>query len=180
MNPSHNASYFDHHTRPNSTTGNPGRGYRFFTGEPVYPFGYGLSYTTFNHELLSAATVNTDAEQVQVYAEQATRLNNFRRDSGLAWVVHTVEVAVTNTGPHAGSTSVLGYVVPPTAGVDGAPLRSLIDFQKVWLETGETKTVAIGVTAHDLTLTKFNGGREGVAGRWTIEVGDTQTSLSVH
>ena len=34
-----NASYFDHHTRPNASSGNPGRGYRFYTGTPVFAFG---------------------------------------------------------------------------------------------------------------------------------------------
>ena len=39
----------DMHMRPNSTTGNPGRTYRFYTGDPVFRFGEGMSYTTFEH-----------------------------------------------------------------------------------------------------------------------------------
>lgn len=35
--------------RPNSETGNPGRTYRFYTGTPVYEFGYGLSYSRFEY-----------------------------------------------------------------------------------------------------------------------------------
>ena len=172
-----NASYFDHHVRPNSTTGNPGRGYRFYMGDPVYSFGAGLSYTTFDHVLLSPAAVRVDHLAVRSYAEDATRRHNFRRDSPAAFVVHTVEIAVTNTGTRAGSHSVLTYAVPPNAGVDGAPLRSLIGFEKVRLEVGETKRVVVPVTAHDLTLTKLSGGRAAVPGEWAIEAGEVECRI---
>lgn len=178
-NPSLNASYFDHHTRPNMSTGNPGRGYRFFIGDPVYRYGHGLSYSTYEHALLSAATVTVDAQQVQLYAAAATEQNNFRRDSAITWIAHIVEVAVTNTGPGRGATSLLAYAVPPNAGANGAPLRSLIDFKKVWLEEGATKTVTIAVTSHDLTLTRLQGGRESVVGLWTIELGTVECWLHV-
>ena len=173
-----NASYFDHHVRPNATTGNPGRGHRFYTGTPVFPFGHGLSFTSFEHVLLSPATVNVDGLAVHSYADEATRRRNFRRDSALAFVVHTAEIAVTNTGRRAGSHSVLVYAVPPlNTGVDGAPLRSLIGFEKVWLQPGESKRVAVAITAHDLTLTKPEGGRVVAAGRWAVEMGDVTCAL---
>lgn len=41
--------------RPNATTGSPGRTYRFYTGEPLWPFGFGLSFTQF--ELTWASTL---------------------------------------------------------------------------------------------------------------------------
>ena len=174
-----NASYFDHHTRPNSTTGNPGRGYRFFTGEPVFRFGEGLSFTTFKHQLVSTSEIAVDAQVVQEYAVKATAQHNFRRDSPLAWVAHTAKVAVSNTGARAGAHSVLAYAVPPAAGVDGAPLRSLIGFEKVWLQPGETRVVAFTLTAHDLTLTASEGGRAAALGLWTVEVGDAECHIRV-
>ena len=177
--PRRNASYFDHNVRPNATTGNPGRGYRFYTGEPVYRYGHGLSFTTFEHALLSSPTIAVDATELRRYAAVATSRRNFRRDSPLAHVVHTAEVAVTNTGRRAGSHSMLAYAVPPRAGVDGAPLRSLIGFEKVWLEPGETERIAVPITAHDLTLTKLEGGRTAVAGSWTIELGDVTLRINL-
>ena len=46
-------SMFDMNMRPNPSTGNPGRSYRFYTGTPVYKFGDGLSYNTFNYSMAS-------------------------------------------------------------------------------------------------------------------------------
>ena len=137
-----------------------------------------MSFTSFEHVLLSPATVNVDGLAVHSYADEATRRRNFRRDSALAFVVHTAEIAVTNTGRRAGSHSVLVYAVPPlNTGVDGAPLRSLIGFEKVWLQPGESKRVAVAITAHDLTLTKPEGGRVVAAGRWAVEMGDVTCAL---
>lgn len=44
-----NTSMFDRHMRPNTTSGNPGRTYRFYTGQAIYEYGSGLSYTTFTY-----------------------------------------------------------------------------------------------------------------------------------
>ena len=180
--PPRNASFFDHHTRPNATTGNPGRTYRFYADQrapPVYKFGAGLSYTSFGHVRNSAADIRVDAVRIQQYAEMATRRSTFRRDAEQAWIAHTVKVNVTNAGDRDGAHSLLAFAVPPGAGVDGAPLRSLIGFEKVWLEPGETKGVAVMVTAHDLTLTLPQGGRSAVRGEWIIEVGHTETKVTV-
>ena len=49
-------SMFDMGMRPNATSGNPGRGYRFYTGTPVFAFGEGMSYTTFAYDVDNAAT----------------------------------------------------------------------------------------------------------------------------
>ena len=180
--PPQNASFFDHHTRPNATTGNPGRTYRFYADKrapPVYTFGAGLSYTSFGHARTSAAATLVDAVRVQQYAEMATRRSTFRRDAAQAWIAHTVKVNVTNTGDRGGAHSLLAFAVPPGAGEGGAPLRSLVGFEKVWLEPGETKGVAVEITVHDLTLTLPQGGRSAVRGEWIFEVGHTETKVTV-
>ena len=77
----------------------PGRTYRFYTGEPVYPFGYGLSYTTFTY--LSASLASIDAG-----AALTTALR----------VPLTFNVTVENTGRMDGDHVVLGMVTSPAPG----------------------------------------------------------------
>ena len=88
-----------------------GRTYRYFTGEPLYPFGYGLSYTTF-------------------------AFNHLRFDKDLLGANDDLvaSVEVTNTGRTAGDVIVQLYLSRP--GVDGAPIRSLVGMQRSELESG--------------------------------------------
>ena len=96
------------------------RTYRYFDGEPLYPFGYGLSYTTFAYRNLQFGSVNVPANgTVQV------------------------SVDVVNSGSVAGDEVVQLYLTH--GGVAGAPIRALQGFQRVHLEPGESKTVSFGI-----------------------------------
>ena len=174
-----NASYFDHHTRPNATSGNPGRTYRFYSQNASYGFGDGLSYTAFGHGLGSAHRVEVPLAGLTDYALLAGARKAFRRDTPFAVVVHTVEVTVTNTGARDGAQVVLAFMTPPNPGVGGAPLRSLVGFEKVFLRVGESQRVSLPITQHDLTLTAVDGGRIAVAGSWVLAVEGTTTTIRV-
>ncbi|WP_397546453.1 glycoside hydrolase family 3 C-terminal domain-containing protein [Rhodothermus marinus] len=103
-----------------------GRTYMYFRGEPLYPFGYGLSYTTFAFERLqvSADTLHpTDTLQVQV--------------------------TLTNTGRRTGDEVVQLYVRYPDATVE-RPRLQLRAFRRVTLQPGETRTVTLSLKGHDL------------------------------
>ena len=203
-----NASYFDHHVRPNATTGNPGRTHRFYTGNPVYKFGDGMGYTTFGYKLVSEAVANVSVAAVRKYASEATEQHMFIRrriqgaaangarngagagnsssssiasssSSSSAVVAHRVRLTVTNTGNVASAHSVLCFVVAPTAGLQGAPLRTLVDFEKVYLVPGGTAEVAFNLVLHDFTLTALEGGKHAVEGQWTVHIGDVHTAVVV-
>ncbi|MFT3830527.1 MAG: glycoside hydrolase family 3 C-terminal domain-containing protein [Opitutaceae bacterium] len=90
--------------------------------EPLFPFGFGLSYTTF--ELTQLAVMS----------------------GGEADAVATVECAVTNTGARAGAEVVQVYVEPVAPAVE-RPVRELKGFAKVSLRTGEMRTVRIALGA---------------------------------
>ena len=94
------------------------RTYRYFTGEPQYAFGYGLSYTTF--KVGKAKLVN-----------------------GPSSMVYSVVVPVTNTGQRKGTETVQVYV--KRLDDPGAPLKALKGFQKLTLKPGETKNATINL-----------------------------------
>jgi beta-glucosidase len=97
-----------------------GRTYMYFQGTPLYPFGFGLSYTTFTYSALNLSS-STLASGGSV----------------------TVSVDVTNSGTRAGDEVVQLYVSYPTTTGVPRPIKQLQGFQRVTLAAGETKTVAL-------------------------------------
>jgi beta-glucosidase len=104
------------------------RTYLYFKGEPLYPFGYGLSYTTFSYTNLKASS-----------AEVAS-------DGTI-----TVSVDVTNTGSRTGDEVVQLYVKHLKSKVE-RPIEELKGFQRVTLNPSETKTVRIPLRASTLAF----------------------------
>jgi beta-glucosidase len=103
-----------------------GRTYRFFRGDPLYPFGHGLSYTTFRY-----ANLRTSAPALAPGGEVA------------------VSVDVTNAGDRAGDEVVQLYVTYPGSAVE-RPVRELKGFARVPLRPGETRTVTMTLRADEL------------------------------
>ena len=98
-----------------------GRTYQYFEGDPLYPFGYGLSYTTFKIDGLKAPSKKLGQGKTATFS-----------------------VDITNTGKRAGAEVVQLYIVPPTSPVK-RPQRQLAGFQRVVLKPGEQKTVTFEV-----------------------------------
>ncbi len=126
-----------------------GRTYRYFDGEPLYPFGHGLSYTTFRY-------ANARVDQPVIGANGEVK----------------VSVDVTNAGDVAGDEVVQLYV--SHAGVPGAPLRSLAGFERIHLRQGESKTVAFLLSDRALSVVDQAGKRVIVPGAVDVWVGGGQ------
>ena len=103
-----------------------GRTYRFFRGTPLYPFGHGLSYTTF------------------AYRNLRTSAGSLAPDSTI-----TVRVDVTNTGRRAGDKVVQLYVQHPGSAVE-RPMKELKGYQRLTLQPRETRTVEFRLAASSL------------------------------
>jgi beta-glucosidase len=118
-----------------------GRTYRFFKGTPLYPFGHGLSYTSFAYKDLRASS--------ETLSSNGTI---------------TVQATVTNTGRRAGDEVVQLYVEYPGSSVE-RPLRDLRGYTRVSLKPGESRTISFPLAASSLAY--WNTERHG----WVVEPG---------
>ncbi|HVN93425.1 MAG TPA: glycoside hydrolase family 3 C-terminal domain-containing protein [Terracidiphilus sp.] len=126
-----------------------GRTYRYFKGAPLYPFGYGLSYTTFSYSNLSLPT-----DPIQAGGP-----------------LHA-SVTVTNTGKLAGDEVVQLYLKFPD--VPGAPLRALRGFQRVHLDPGASQNVDFQLNPRDLSMVTDDGMIIVAQGNYTVSIGGGQ------
>ena len=131
-----------------------GRTYRYFEGTPLYPFGYGLSYTKFAY---SGLTGPTDAIQ-------AGNTAGF-------------DVTITNTGKKAGDEVAQLYLEFPK--VPGAPLRALRAFKRVHLEAGAAQKVHFDLQPRDLSMVTEAGEPIVSEGQYKVSVGGGQPNTGI-
>jgi len=125
------------------------RTYRYFTGEPLYPFGYGLSYSKFEYRNMKLSSAELDAGNPV-----------------------TVDVDVKNVSPLAGDEVVELYINFPK--VAGAPLRALRGFTRVHVGAGEVRHVSLALQPRDLSYVNEAGDRMVAAGDYVISTGGGQ------
>ena len=125
-----------------------GRTYRYFTGAPLYPFGYGLSYSSFQYTGLTVSDQVRAGEPV------------------------VADVTVTNSGSRAGDEVVQLYLTFPD--VKGAPVKALRGFQRVHLEAGGSQKVHFSLGDRDLSMVTEAGDPIIAEGGYTVHVGGGQ------
>ncbi|MFQ6044964.1 MAG: glycoside hydrolase family 3 C-terminal domain-containing protein [Gemmatimonadales bacterium] len=126
-----------------------GRTYRYFAGDPLFPFGHGLSYTAFSYDNLTLPS------QVRAGTDVV------------------VAVDVENIGPVAGEEVVQLYVTDVDASVP-VPIRSLQGFWRLFLRPGERKTVTFTLTPRRLSLIDSHWRRVVEPGVFEVSVGGKQ------
>jgi beta-glucosidase len=128
------------------------RTYRYFKGEALYPFGYGLSYTTFKYDILNVPATAAIGKNV------------------------TVSARITNSGKKDGDEVVQLYI--SHQGVQGkAPLESLKGFQRITLKTGESKTVSFTLTPEQLSIVSEDGKMLEPKGKVELSIGGGQPKV---
>jgi beta-glucosidase len=125
-----------------------GRTYRYFTGKPLWGFGYGLSYSKFTYGpvKLSASTLK-------------------------AGDPITATVTVTNNGTMSGDEVVEAYLKTPQ---EGGPIHSLVGFDRVTIGPGASKEVSFKIDPRSLSSVDDQGNRSILAGKYTLTLGGAQ------
>ena len=131
-----------------------GRTYRYFKGEPLYPFGFGLSYTTFKYDGLKFSTSNVRSGQPV-----------------------DVSVTVTNAGTRAGDEVVQLYISDVSASVPVA-IRSLAGVKRLSLKPGEKQTVSFTIKPEQMSVIDNNGKRVVEPGEFRVSLGGKQPGFS--
>jgi beta-glucosidase len=126
-----------------------GRTYRYFRGKPLYPFGYGLSYTKFSYSNLTLAKTTINAGDPLV-----------------------AEATITNSGDREGDEVAEVYITFPD--VPGAPLRALRGFRRVHLKPGESQQIQFELKNRDLMMVTEAGDPIIAQGSYSISIGGGQ------
>ena len=124
------------------------RTYRYFSGKPLWGFGYGLSYSTFKYGPVKlSATALKAGDPI------------------------TATVTVTNGGSMAGDEVVEAYIKTPQ---QGGPIHSLVGFERVNVPAGGSKEVTRKIDPRALASVDDQGNRSIVAGKYTLTLGGAQ------
>ncbi|KAK4341438.1 hypothetical protein RND71_039939 [Anisodus tanguticus] len=175
----------DMNMRPNSTTGYPGRTYRFYKGPKVYEFGYGLSYTKYSYKI---ASISHD----KFHFNNQTADKDTKHDSLHSIIVPnigsevcnmtklSVKVAVENKGKIAGLHPVLLFLMHSKVNDDEVPRKQLIGFKSVHLGAREkTKINFIVSPCEHFTRANKNGISVIDEGKYYLVVGKKKYPVTV-
>lgn len=164
--------------RPDPSNGYPGRTYRFYTGETVYSFGDGLSYSKFSHELTQApGLVSVPLEENHVcYSSECKSVATAEQTcQNLTFDVH---LRIKNTGTMSGSHTIFFFSTPPS--VHNSPQKHLVGFEKVFLHAQTDSHVGFKVdVCKDLSVVDELGSKKVALGEHVLHIGSLKHSLTV-
>jgi beta-glucosidase len=129
------------------------RTYKYFTGKPLYPFGHGISYTTFEYSNLRIPRSVKAGDPVNV------------------------SVTVTNNGSQAGDEVVQLYITDRQASAP-VPIRKLVGFRRVSFKAGASQKVSFTIDPRELSLITDDARRVIEPGIFDISVGGKQPGFS--
>lgn len=162
--------------------------YQYFTGTPLYPFGWGLSYTAFAYAWANSTAgtapvvrVSLDELAAAYRAEpEPVRAAATSTERGLWSPMQGWEVAVSNTGNVTGDAVVLAFVASPTGNVTDGPLVSLFGFTRLHdMAPGETRNYTFSPPPPALLARFDERGQAWLAAgaSYSIRIGDVQAPV---
>jgi beta-glucosidase len=128
------------------------RTYRYFKGDALYPFGYGLSYTTFNYSNMKTPAAISSGKSIMVSS------------------------VIKNTGKLNGEEVVQLYLTHQNV-KSIAPQKALKGFKRITLKAGETKTITFSLTPEDLSLVGEDGKLFQPKGKIILSIGGGQPGV---
>jgi len=129
------------------------RTYRYFTEDPLFPFGFGLSYSTFSYSDGGLGEVNSGSIVGKLVSSKLTNASNIPGDE-------VVELYISHPG------------------VEGAPIRALAGFQRIHLEAHASQTITFTLTPRELSIVDPNGNRLVPAGPVELWLGSSQPAAA--
>jgi beta-glucosidase len=131
-----------------------GRTYRYFQKEPLFPFGYGLSYTQFRYSKLTLPKTIKPGDEL------------------------TISVEVKNAGNRDGEEVVQSYLSRPESTSPVNPTRWLAAYRRIFLRAGEKQKITLTIRPHEMATYDASGNRVIEPGTLIISVGGEQPGFS--
>lgn len=144
------------HTAPDGQTPVPGITYLYYDGPTLWPFGWGLSYTTFSYAWFDGESAHQTVDAAE-WASGAAQPPSYA-------------VNVTNTGNVASDVSALAFY---STGLPGEPIQELFDFARAAaVHPGETVTLFFTLPPAVAATVSADGTQALTPGRFTVRIGD--------
>ncbi|KAE8368166.1 glycoside hydrolase superfamily [Aspergillus caelatus] len=162
---------FDINLRPNSTDSYPGRTYKWYTGKPVIPFGYGLHYTKFKFDW--EETLNREYDIQELVASCQRSSSGQIKDST---PFTTVKVQVKNVGHRTSDYVSLLFLSSKNAGPAPRPNKSLVSYMRLHnIARGTDQVADLPLTLGSLTRADENGSLVIFPGRYKLALDNSES-----
>lgn len=171
----------DMRMRADPSSGYPGRTYRFYKGEKVFEFGYGLSYTNYSYKIISVSQNKFDFKASSASNENLgyVSISELGLES-CEKARFSVIVSVENEGEMAGKHPVLLFL-RRAQGVGGSPMKQLVGFQPVKMDAKEKLNVEFRVSpCEHFSRASEDGEMVIESGDGKLVVGDEEYPISIN